>query len=61
MNTYVCTAAVTSAKESLDKVVALGGTIALPLMPVPGVGWLGYGKDPDGNLFGMMQSDASAK
>jgi predicted enzyme related to lactoylglutathione lyase len=29
-------------------------------MPVPGVGWLAYAKDPDGNIFGMMQNDASA-
>jgi predicted enzyme related to lactoylglutathione lyase len=29
-------------------------------MPVPGVGWLGYAKDPDGNLFGVMQRDPSA-
>jgi hypothetical protein len=33
---------------------------AVPKMPVPGVGWLAYAKDPDGNIFGMMQTDASA-
>ena len=29
-------------------------------MPIPTVGWLAYGKDPDGNMFGMMQLDAKA-
>jgi predicted enzyme related to lactoylglutathione lyase len=30
-------------------------------MPIPGVGWLAYGKDTEGNIFGIMQSDAGAK
>jgi hypothetical protein len=28
---------------------------------VPGVGWLAYVKDPDGNICGIMQADSSAK
>jgi hypothetical protein len=39
----------------------LGAEIALPKMPIPGVGWLGYIKDPDGNVLGLMQPDVSAK
>ncbi len=35
-------------------------TEAVPLTPIPGVGWLAYAMDPDGNLFGMMQPDPSA-
>ena len=31
-----------------------------PKMPVPGVGWLAYAQDPDGNTFGMMQADPAA-
>lgn len=27
---------------------------------IPGVGWLAYAKDPEGTIFGMMQSDPSA-
>jgi predicted enzyme related to lactoylglutathione lyase len=30
-------------------------------MAVPGVGWMAYFKDPDGNMFGMMERDESAK
>ena len=60
VNAFVCTVEVESAKVSLEQAVTLGGTIALALMPVPGVGWLGYARDPDGNLFGLMQPDPSA-
>ena len=38
-----------------------GGTIALPNMAVPGVGWLAYVKDPDGNLCGVMQMDSGVR
>jgi predicted enzyme related to lactoylglutathione lyase len=61
VNAYVCTVDVESAEKSLAKSVELGGEIALPIMPVPGIGWLCYAKDPNGNIFGMMQSDSSAK
>jgi len=30
-------------------------------MPIPGVGWLAYAKDTEGNTFGMMQPDVNAK
>jgi predicted enzyme related to lactoylglutathione lyase len=29
-------------------------------MPVPGVGWLAYYKDTEGNIFGVMQDDRQA-
>jgi predicted enzyme related to lactoylglutathione lyase len=61
VNAFVCTVDVESAVDMLARVVELGGLVALPVMPIPGVGWLGYGKDPDGNLFGVMQADTSAK
>ena len=38
-----------------------GGTIVRPKQAVPGVGWLVYFKDPEGNMWGMMQDDPSAK
>jgi hypothetical protein len=34
---------------------------ALAKMPIPGVGWLAYVKDTEGNLFGMMQNDPNAR
>jgi predicted enzyme related to lactoylglutathione lyase len=44
----------------VKRIVELGGSIALAKMPIPGVGWLAYGKDTEGNIFGCMQSDPAA-
>ncbi|MEQ1691625.1 MAG: VOC family protein [Gemmatimonas sp.] len=60
VNAFVCTVGVDDASATLANIVVFGGSIALPRMAVPGVGWLGYGKDPDGNIFGVMQHDPSA-
>ena len=61
VNAYVCTTGVASVDESVATALASGGTVALPKMPVPGVGWLAYVKDPEGNILGMMQRDAGVK
>ena len=61
VNAYVCTAAVADVDQSVRRAAELGGTVALPKMPIPGVGWLAYVKDTEGNILGMMQSDANAK
>ncbi|HEU4456594.1 MAG TPA: VOC family protein [Longimicrobium sp.] len=60
VNAYVCTVDVESVDETLERAVALGGTVAHPKMPIPGVGWLAYAKDTEGNIFGIMQNDPSA-
>lgn len=60
VNAYVCTIGVPSVDEYVAKAVAAGATIALPKMPIKSVGWLAYCKDPEGNIFGMMQDDKSA-
>jgi predicted enzyme related to lactoylglutathione lyase len=60
VNAFVCTVDVADLDKSLALLKELKGTVAVPRMPVPGVGWLAYAKDPDGNIFGMMQNDASA-
>lgn len=61
VSSYVCTVDVPSVDEALKTITARGGSIALPKMPVPGVGWLAYGKDTEGNIFGVMQNDPTAK
>jgi uncharacterized protein len=58
---YVCTIGVTAIDEILLAIPAKGGTIALPKMPIPGIGWLAYAKDTEGNIFGIMQPDSAAK
>jgi predicted enzyme related to lactoylglutathione lyase len=61
VNSYVCTIVVPNLDEYQAKVTANKGTIALPKMPVPTVGWLAYFKDTEGNIFGLMQPDSAAK
>ncbi len=58
---YVCTIGVEAIDADVDNAVKLGGQIAVPKMPIPGIGWLAYVKDTEGNIFGMMQNDPDAK
>jgi uncharacterized protein len=51
---------VPSLDDAIASVLANGGTMAVPKMAVPGIGWLAYCKDPEGTIFGMMQNDPSA-
>lgn len=60
MNAFVITVDVEQIDGALENAVALGGSVAVPKMAVAGVGWLGYIKDPDGNIFGCMQADTKA-
>ena len=60
VNAYVCTMDVPDVDAFLQRVSKAGGTIAVPKMPVPGIGWMAYVKDTEGNIFGMMQNDPSA-
>jgi uncharacterized protein len=57
---YVCTIDC----EDLDATLALafekGASEALARQAIPGVGWLAYVKDTEGNILGIMQNDPSA-
>lgn len=57
---YVCTVDVTSVDDTVRQLASLGGTMALAKMAIPGVGWLAYAKDTEGNIFGFMQNDPAA-
>lgn len=61
VGSFVCTVQVESLDDTFNKAQKLGGTVAMPKMPIPGIGWLAYVMDPDGNLLGIMQEDPSAK
>lgn len=52
---------VTDIDESIRKIEHSGGKIVVPKMPVPGVGWSAYFKDPDENIHGVYQNDPQAK
>lgn len=58
---YVCTVDVDDVDASQEKAVANGGQVVVPKMPIPGMGWLVYCKDTEGNIFGMMQGDPNAQ
>lgn len=60
VNAFVCTVEVDSLERTLARGAELGGVVALPRMPVTGLGWLAYVKDPDGNLLGLLELDPAA-
>jgi predicted enzyme related to lactoylglutathione lyase len=60
VNAFVCTIDVTALDATLGQALAAGGTLALPKMPIPGIGWLAYVKDTEGNILGLMQPDRAA-
>jgi predicted enzyme related to lactoylglutathione lyase len=51
---------VPSVDDYVRKVESKGGTVVVPKMAVPGIGWLAYFNDPEGNMFGIMQNDPAA-
>jgi uncharacterized protein len=61
VNAYVCTIGVDSLDATLKRVGELGTMVVVPKMAVPGIGWLAYANDSEGNIFGMMQPDTAAK
>jgi predicted enzyme related to lactoylglutathione lyase len=52
---------VPSVNEYVKKVESNGGSIIRPKTAVPGVGWMAYFKDPEGNIWGIMENDESAR
>jgi len=51
-NVYV---RVASIADCLAKAQALGGSVAVPETPIPGLGSFAFVKAPDGNLIGLHQ------
>ncbi len=52
---------VPSVDEFVKKIEQAGGKITTPKTAVPGVGYMAYGQDTEGNIFGIMQEDPNAK
>ena len=50
-----------SVDESVAKVEDTGGKMVAPKMAIPGVGWFAVCLDTEGNKFGVMEDDSSAK
>jgi len=57
----VNTISVPSYEEAAKKIVEAGGKIISPKTAVPGIGYMSYCKDTEGNVFGIMQTDSKAK
>lgn len=58
---FMNTIEVPSADEYLKKVVKNGGKALSKKMAIPGVGWHALCMDTEGNQFGIMENDSSAK
>jgi predicted enzyme related to lactoylglutathione lyase len=60
VNAFVCTVDVADLAATLAQAKQAGVAVAVDRMPIPGVGWLAYIHDTEGNIVGVMQADASA-
>jgi hypothetical protein len=52
---------VASYEDAVKKIVEAGGKVLMPKMAVPGIGYMTYCNDTEGNVFGIMQNDPDAK
>lgn len=55
ISSYVCVIGVENIDETIAKIEKAGGSVVMEKMDVPKVGLLAYYKDPEGNLFGVIQ------
>jgi predicted enzyme related to lactoylglutathione lyase len=61
VNAFPCTIDVADLDACAQRVEREGGRLVVAKNAVPGVGWLAYAKDTEGNIFGVMQTDADAR
>lgn len=57
---FVCTLGVDDLDATMAAVRKAGGEIIVPKQAIPGVGWLFYFTDTEGNRVGAMQQDPNA-
>jgi predicted enzyme related to lactoylglutathione lyase len=58
---YLCTISVTAVDEYIKKIEQAGGKVVQPKTAIPGFGYYANCQDTEGNLFGIMHYDTSAK
>jgi len=57
----VNTISVPSVDGFMKKVKENGGKVLTPKMPIAGIGYFAYCQDTEGNTFGIMEEDKTAK
>ncbi len=55
------TVPVANLDETIASVLACGGQIIEPRMPIPGIGWYATCAEPGGLRFGIIEADLGAK
>jgi len=58
---FVCTMNVENIDTLSQTIKDNGGVMALEKQDVGGMGWTAYFKDPEGNIFGLFQSNPDFK
>jgi hypothetical protein len=61
MRGFECTIAVDDIHATAKAIEAHGGSIAMPICALAGIGYLLFFQDPDGNIAGAMQYDANTR
>jgi predicted enzyme related to lactoylglutathione lyase len=61
MTAFVCTIQVANLDEYVKKIEKAGGRNVVPKMAIPGMAWLCYCIDIEGNRFGLFEADKNAK
>jgi predicted enzyme related to lactoylglutathione lyase len=61
VKTTTNTIGVESVDKAIETVTKAGGKLVMPKTPIPTVGYFAYLEDTEGNIFGVMQADPSAK
>lgn len=60
-NAFCCSIQVAKFDEVSQKILKLGGQIAMPKFAIPNRCWQGYFLDLDNNTFGIFEVDENAK
>lgn len=51
----------TDLDEGLGRVLASGGRIVEPKLPIPGIGWYATYAEPGGLMFGLIEAAADVR
>ncbi len=60
-NAFTCSFEVEKFDATAQKIIVLGGQVAMEKFAVPGKCWQGYFLDTENNVFGVFEPDENAK